>query len=127
MKKLLSILLIAIYSAATMGMSVQQCFCDGKLITISVCLTSNNEGCNMSSKKDDCCKTKSSFFKVKDNHLVALIEKATFKSFLTAALPITTSANTYANIAVNATNGINDPPLLHSSTPTYIFLRTIRV
>jgi hypothetical protein len=25
------------------------------------------------------------------------------------------------------TNGINDPPLLHSNTPVYIFIRSIRI
>ncbi len=71
-KKLAAISLICIYALATMGFSLREFYCCGKLKTISITLA--NEGKNSGkedSKSDRCCKNKYQYFKVKDNHVSA--------------------------------------------------------
>jgi len=132
MKKLLSILLIAIYSTAALGMSVKEFYCCGKLTSVALSFTSDNKQsvCKKLSKDCDCCKTKSHLLKVKDNHVAssgAIV--LTTKHFVHCDIINFTAFDVAAsaNPQLNATNGINDPPLLHSSTPTYIFIRVIRI
>ena len=77
-----------------------------------------------------CCKTKSHLLKVKDNHVagvnVALTQKHfTSTNHLTGFAELNTVA--IADSKLGTSVGINDPPLLHSSTPTYIFIRVIRI
>jgi hypothetical protein len=133
MKKLLSILLIFIYSTASFGMSVKEYYCCGKLTSGAVSLVSgNNEQttCTMQTKAcSGCCKTKSHLLKVKDNHIASGAVALTAKHFTHTGNINFTELNTVAiaDTKLGTSIGINDPPLLHSSIPTYLFIRVIRI
>ncbi len=73
MKKLAVISLICIYALATMGFSLKQFYCCGKLSSVSVgIISSESKKCNTENKNDDrCCKNKFRYFKVKDNHVTS--------------------------------------------------------
>lgn len=73
MKKFVTILLICVYALATMGFSLREFYCCGKLSSKSVTFISNeNEKCAKGNNNDDwCCKYKYQYFKVKDNHVSA--------------------------------------------------------
>lgn len=72
MKKFAAILLISIYAVATMGFSLREFYCCGKLSSKSVILIAGeNEQCSKGNNDDRCCKNKYQYFKVKDNHVSA--------------------------------------------------------
>ncbi len=72
MKKAALILLICVYSLATMGFSVKQFYCCGKLKSTSISLTKDAEQkCGKGNEKSGCCDNKYQFFKVKDKHITA--------------------------------------------------------
>jgi len=124
MKKLLSILLIAIYSTAALGMSVKELYCCGKLSSMSVSFNSDNK----KSTDDGCCKTRSLLLKVKDNHLntqtVAFTTRySTHSDILLSEFNIVA----YSNSQLDLTGGIHGPPLLRSSIPIYILTRNFRI
>jgi hypothetical protein len=133
MKKILSILLIVIYSTASLGMSVKEFYCCGKLTSVTVSLASDNTestSCAKEMKDCGCCKTKSHCLKVKDNHVasVAFTLAPKHLSHINDAIGLTAlNSVAFANAKLGTSIGINDPPLLHSSTPTYIFIRVIRI
>ncbi len=78
MKKVLLIFLTCIYTFATMGCSLKQFYCCGKLKSTSFTLGTNlNEKCKIGSEKG-CCENKYEFFKVKDNHISAEIVNVPF-------------------------------------------------
>lgn len=68
MKKIAVILLICVYSLATMGFSLKQFYCCGSLKTVSLSLSG---GAKSHSGKNGCCKTTYQFFKVNQNHIAA--------------------------------------------------------
>lgn len=71
MKKAALILLIGIYSLATMGFSLKEFYCCGKLKSINLSLTPDiKKNCDKG-EGDGCCDNKYQFFKVKDNHISA--------------------------------------------------------
>ncbi|MEO7462919.1 MAG: hypothetical protein ABIT96_09340, partial [Ferruginibacter sp.] len=67
------ILLLGIYSLATMGFTLKEFYCCGKLKTVSVEMEAiATEKCSKdNSKSDDCCKNKYQVFKVNDNYVSA--------------------------------------------------------
>ena len=72
MKKATLILLICIYSLATMGFSLKQFYCCGKLKSTTLSLVQEEkESCGKGNEKSGCCDNKYQFFKVKDNHIAA--------------------------------------------------------
>lgn len=129
MKKFLSILLILIYSTATFGMTVKEFYCCGKLASVSISFNADSKKtCGNKVKSGGCCKTKFHFSKIKDNHQAADALKLPVKhiAHLDIYLPVLNSDNT--SIAqVNTASGVHDPPILHSSTPVYIFIRVLRI
>ena len=69
MKKVAIIFLVSIYAASTFGVSLKEFYCCGKLQSITFYLgdkTTNK--CGKGDDKDNCCKTKFQFYKVKDTH-----------------------------------------------------------
>ncbi|WP_162944650.1 HYC_CC_PP family protein [Flavisolibacter nicotianae] len=73
MKKVSVILLLCIYTLATMGFSLKEFYCCGKLKSITVAFADNGKtSCkNGNSQDDNCCKNKFQYFKIKDNHVTA--------------------------------------------------------
>jgi hypothetical protein len=127
MKKLLSILLIAIYSTATFGMTVKEFYCCGKLKSFSVSFSANSK--EKQNKESGCCKTKYHISKVKDNHTTPDAVAFTAKHFVHSEI-IFSALNIVPvnNIQLQESNAIHGPPpLLHGNTPIYIFIRVLRI
>jgi hypothetical protein len=126
MKKILSILLITIYSAATFGMSVKEFYCCGKLTSVSISF--NNIGKEKQTKDDGCCKTKFHFSKVKDSHVASHAVTFNAKHFAYSDIEFSAlNSFTFTNAPLDASGGIHDPPILHGNTPIYIFISTFRI
>jgi hypothetical protein len=129
MKKLSLILLILIYTSSTFGMVVKEFYCCGKLTSVSFSLENDSKlkKCNQVNMPG-CCKTKIFSSKVKDNHTPSFAVSLPVKYF-TQILPRFSAFNvvSLANSEFDFSRGAHDPPLLHSSTPIYIFLRVIRI
>lgn len=73
MKKFALISLICVYALATMGFSLNEFYCCGKLKTVSITVASvGKDKCNKGDgNTDGCCKNKFQYFKVNDNHLTS--------------------------------------------------------
>jgi hypothetical protein len=129
MKKFSLILLILIYTSSTFGMVVKEFYCCGKLASVSLSFSTDSK--QKSEKKNietGCCKTKYFSSKVKDTHVQADVIAFSANHFVQLDTHLS-SGNFFPFVStqVNIIGGINDPPLLHNSTPVYIFIRSIRI
>ncbi len=122
MKKFTVIPLICIYALATMGFSLKEFYCCGKLKTVSLAIeTTATEKCGKGdSKSDDCCKNKYQFFKVEDNHVSAAktILQGSFVSILDTQFPALQDVS-FSCIKENTSYQSNAPPL-HNGVPVYL-------
>jgi len=126
MKKILSILLIVIYSTATFGMSVKELYCCGKLTSVSVSFNTVNK--EKQSKDDGCCKTKYHSYKINDNHIIAKgIAFATAHFFHPQTTLISFDNISFINTQIDKPVGIHDPPLINGNLPIYIFNCVFRI
>jgi len=126
MKKSLIILFASFYLVLASGLSINLHYCGGKLKDISLFSTSSEDGCCGNKKKSKgCCKEKSAFIKVKNNHFagnnvkvlnspVKSIPAAIFHQFFEIQ---------NAEIALTALN-YHAPPLLYDN-PIYLKHRVI--
>lgn len=121
MKKAVLILLICIYSLATMGFSLKQFYCCGKLKTTTISLTPNAEHkCAKGNEKSGCCDNKYQFFKVKDNHITADQVTSPAKHFVDLHLYTPSFEDiSFASQKPTLAYRSNAPPL-HSDVPIYI-------
>ncbi len=71
MKKVALILLISIYSLATMGFSLKEFYCCGILKSVSLSVAIDTEQKCSKGDAKGCCDNKYQFFKVKDTHISA--------------------------------------------------------
>lgn len=71
MKKAALISLICIYSLATMGFTLKQFYCCGKLKSITFTLEQDSKQKCGKGEGGGCCDNKYQFFKVKDKHISA--------------------------------------------------------
>ncbi|KIO78897.1 hypothetical protein TH53_00885 [Pedobacter lusitanus] len=125
MKRILSILLLMIYTTASFGFSVKQFYCCGQLKSVSLTLKQAvNEQCSKGNEKDGCCKNQFHNLKVKDSHTVSDEVSSPAKYFTDLHLitfntfyqgPVLTDVQ---RIVIN--NPTNAPPLNHG-VPIYIF------
>lgn len=122
MKKSAVISLIFIYALATMGFSLKEFYCCGKLRTVSITIADDGTSkCNKGDdSKDGCCKSKFQYFKIRDNHVVAdqIINPAAYFSDLHLSIPY------FQNISFASPDSVityrsNAPPL-YSGIPVYI-------
>ncbi len=120
MKKVVLILLISSYSLATMGFSLREFYCCGKLKSVTVDLTSiEKQTCNKANGSG-CCDNKYQFYKVKDNYLSAKALDIPLNSFID--LDLFTSqvqSISFVKQAFDVINGSHAPPL-YSGVPLYI-------
>jgi len=127
MKKTAAILLLCIYSFATMGFSLKEFYCCGKLKSVSLTLAvneSNNFG--KFNSKSDCCKNKFHFQKVKDGHLASVISINSFGDFSFLPHPYYTyDVRPYINFQSKNEN-IHGPPL-YTGLAAYIANRVFRI
>ncbi len=110
-------------------MVVKEFYCCGKLTSVSFSL--ENESKVKSGKQvnmPDCCKTKIFSSKVKDNHTPSFAVPLPFKYFTQGEPSFSVfNAVSLVNSKFDFSSGAHDPPLLHNSTPIYIFIRVIRI
>lgn len=128
MKKVTLILLICIYSLATMGFSLKQFYCCGKLKSITISLTPEaKQHCSKDNEKSGCCDNKYQFFKVKDTHITADNVSSPVKHFVDFDL-YTPSFEDISFVSQKTTIAYksNAPPL-HRGVPIYIYNCVFRI
>ena len=128
MKKIAVILLLSIYSLATLGIGIKQFYCCGKLKSTSISFVLDaKEKCGMGNEKSGCCKTKFHTLKVKDTHIAGDAVNNLVKHFSEIVIcnPAFESIGlVQLQVAVN--NPSHAPPL-HQGTPLYILNCTYRI
>ncbi len=121
MKKIAIILLIGVYALATMGFSLREFYCCGKLGSKSVTLiTSENKKCSKGNNDDRCCKNKYQYFKVKDNHVSADHINLPAKHFVSLHLCEPSSHDIAFYLRKPAVPYRSNAPPLHRNIPTYL-------
>ncbi len=68
MKKILTILLCLTYTFVACGFTINLHYCGGKIKSASFLKITEEGCCGTKEKSKGCCKDKSTFFKIKDNH-----------------------------------------------------------
>ncbi len=122
MKKFALISLIAIYALATMGFSLKQFYCCGKLSTVSVGFSNaDNKKCNSeNSNNDRCCRNKFQYLKVRDNHVTASHIDIPVKHFILLHLDVAVLQQPiFASQKTSICYRSNAPPH-HIGVPAYI-------
>ncbi len=121
MKKIVLILLICSYSLATMGFSLNEFYCCGKLKSVTIELSPNKkQTCSKGNEKSGCCDNKYQFYKVKDNHLSGKALDIPLKYF--TDLDLFTSevqSISFVTQEIDVINGSHAPPL-YTGVPIYI-------
>ena len=121
MKKVSLIIIICIYSLATLGIGVKQFYCCGKLKSTNIAFTQGtNQHCNNSDEMPGCCKTSFKNFKVKDCHFAAdtLIVPSNSYTDLHLLYTLGTFEKPFNN-SKSILNLSNAPPL-HYGLPVYL-------
>lgn len=118
MKKITIISLFFIYALATMGFSLKEFYCCGKLKSVSFSITGESSAkCkNGDTKTAGCCNNQFHYFKVKDNHVSSLqvalpaqfvvILDTFFPSFQNIVSSISEAKLTYQSHAPPSYNGV---------------------
>ena len=128
MKKAALILLICIYSLATMGFSLKEFYCCGKLKSITFSLTQEaKDKCGKGNEKGSCCKSKFQFFKVKDNHVSAHQADLPVKSFVDLYFYPPSFQDIFLISQRSTIAYRSNAPPLHSGIPIYIYNRVFRI
>ena len=128
MKKLVLILLTAVYMLSTVGIAVSQFYCCNKLTSVSLSFNSKDQSyCKNDANDAGCCKTTHQYLKIKDFHFasndILLAEK--YFSIVHTCFPVFELITPQIQLAV-VSNNINAPPRL-SPNPIYIFNCTYRI
>jgi len=88
-KKAAIILYCIFYFIVASGFTISLHYCGGKIKGISLNSTVNEEGCCGTKKKSKgCCKDKSTFVKVKDNHFAGNAVKVQYNPVKTISDPV---------------------------------------
>ncbi len=128
MKKFALILLICIYSLSTVGFSLKEFYCCGKLKSVTVALAQDTkQKCSKGDEKSGCCNNKYQSFKVKDKHFAVSDLKIPAKHFtdLTLFTPVFQQIS-FASQQSATANKSHAPPL-HTSVPIYIYNCVFRI
>jgi hypothetical protein len=122
MKKAALILLICIYSLATMGFSFKQFYCCGKLKSTTFSLVpQDKQECGKGNEKSSCCDNKYQFFKVKDKHITADEVHSPVKHSLDQYLYISSFQDiSFVSQKTTIAYKSNAPPL-RTGVPIYIY------
>ncbi|MGH2566022.1 MAG: HYC_CC_PP family protein [Ginsengibacter sp.] len=121
MKKFTAIILISIYAVATMGFSMKEFYCCGKLKKVTIAVVDQKDNCKKGdSNTDGCCNNKFHYFKVKDNHLGAVNVALTNTQFTSLHILNTCFQNSiFSSLKTVIAYKSNAPPF-HRSVPVYI-------
>ncbi len=121
MKKFAAILIISIYAVATMGFSMKEFYCCGKLKKVSIVVVEQKEKCSKGdSNSDGCCNNKYHYFKVKDNHVSAVNTEFTAAHFLGLHILSTFFQNNIFSSQKTVIAYKSNAPPFHRSVPVYI-------
>ena len=128
MKKAAIILLICIYSLATMGFTIKHFYCCGKLKSVTFSLAHQaKDKCAKGNDKSGCCDSKFQFFKVKDKHISADQADFPVKHFVDLHLYIPSFQDiSFVSQKTTIAYKSNAPPR-HQGTPTYIYNCVFRI
>lgn len=127
MKKVVLILLISVYSFATMGFSLKEFYCCGKLKSISLSVAEySSQKCDKGDGKG-CCDNKYQYFKVKDNHISSKEIASPPHDFTSLPLNNTSLSFVAFAVQVNTTANSTHAPPLSSGVPSYIYNCVFRV
>lgn len=116
------------YSLATVGFTLKQFYCCGKLKSVAVAITGDEKADhNKGSVKSNCCDSKFEFIKVNDKHLTGDNVNITSKSFydLAVSAPLYQSS-TITLGKVMVANRSNAPPF-RSAVPIYLYNCVFRI
>ncbi len=128
MKKISVILLVCVYAFATMGFSLREFYCCGKLGSKSVTfIASENEKCSKGSGDDRCCKNNYQYFKVKDTHVSADHINVPAKYFVSLYFCNPSLDDIIFSLQKPVTAYRSNAPPLHRSIPIYISNRVFRI
>lgn len=128
MKKAALILLICVYSFATMGFSLKQFYCCGKLNSTTLAFfQEEKQSCSKGNEKSGCCDNKYQFFKVKDKHINADDVHSPVKHFIDLHLYTPSFQDiSFASQKPVVAYRSNAPPL-HTGVPIYIYNCVFRI
>ncbi len=131
MKKTIAILLLALYSSATIGANISLQFCADKLVGWSIWQTTKNtcNQCGLTNKQQDCCRQIQGQLKIAQAHTQNNVaEKQDTKT--THALPLhnATACNTYNHLSGSETITQTPPlPYYKPNYRTHIHLRILLI
>ncbi len=128
MKKIAVILLISVYSLATVGFSLKNFYCCGDLRSVNFSLTGASNQYNKSNDKSDCCKTTYQFFKINQNHIAAdqIHSPADDFSFIQSGLLLLEATSIPLSQKLDDIKSIHAPPFFNK-IPIYLSNRVIRI
>ena len=119
-KRIILILLISIYTTASFGFSVKQFYCCHQLKSTSIAFTpSTDKKCGMDDKMDNCCKTKYTYCKVKDNHFGESAFTGLSNNYSMIALQSFEKPNPFTIQVFSILPFYSNPPHLHRAIPIY--------
>jgi len=126
MKRFLVFTLLFVYTTLACGVNFQLHYCGGKLKNISLIDASDEDGCCGSKMKSkDCCKNKTTFIKVKDNHNSnSLLKVTTFKGQMLEAIIPTLLCKFQYSIQEGYNENYHAPPVLYDN-PLYLKHRVL--
>lgn len=128
MKKVTLILLITLYSLSTVGFSLKEFYCCGKLKSVTVALAQDTkQKCSKGNEKSGCCNNKYQSFKIKDKHVAGSDVKIPTKHFTDLILFTRVfQLVSFASQQLATTSKSHAPPL-HTSVPIYIYNSVFRI
>ena len=121
MKKTAAIFIICVYALSSLGFSVKEFYCCGKLESVSLSFHEDgSKECSKNESKDRCCKTKFQYIKVKNSHLASTILINCSNDFqpLLSFAPI--HADKLAKVGSGIETNRSHAPPLHSGVAVYI-------
>lgn len=128
MKKAALILLICVYSLATMGFSIKQFYCCGKLKSTTFSLVQEEKhSCGKGNEKSGCCDNKYLFFKVKDNHISAGEVYSPVKHFVDLHLYTPSFQDIYFGSPKPVIAYRSNAPPLRTGVPIYLYNCVFRI
>ena len=128
MKKAALILLICVYSLATMGFNLKEFYCCGKLKSVTVVVDNfPKSGCKSGNNDSGCCKNNFQYFKIKDNYFAAN-DNSDFQSpYPDLFIPVNHFLAEELNIRNDLTVTRGHSPPLITNLPLYISNRVFRI
>jgi hypothetical protein len=126
MKRTVILLLTVVYLFSSLGVTAKSMYCMGVLTSTTLTLTDAKAPCKMAADKHKCCKTKTQYFKVKDQHYGSATMAFLAKLFPVLSNYILTDTVPVQHYSQCHAYNSNAPPKA-SPTPVYILHCTYRI